>query len=101
GWTGSARQQDAARDRAAAGGDDGDLGRARYLALAGRAPQLEAGLVEDPVAVQATRRELPPVGVERQLAVERDARAPLHEGPALAVRAQAEGLEPGEREEGE
>jgi E-phenylitaconyl-CoA hydratase len=93
-------QEDAAGYGAAAGGRDGDLG-AGYLAGACGAAQLEDGLVDDPVAVHAPGRELAAVGVERQFAVEGDALPALDEGACLAVAAQAEGLEPGEREERE
>ena len=96
----SAGQEHAAGDGAAAGRHDGDLGPG-HLPGAGGAAQLQDGFVDDPVAVHAPGRELAPVGVERQLAVEGDALAALDEGPGLAVAAQAEGLEPGEGEERE
>src|SRR5690606_4480950 len=95
------RDQQTAAERAAAGRRHRHLGIARHLPLAALAPQLHARLVQEAVAVQAAARELTPVRVERELAVERDARAALDEGAALALAAEAERLEPGHREEAE
>src|SRR3990172_9505776 len=69
--------------------------------LAPFAQELHARLVQEPVAVQTPPGELTALGVEGELAVERDARTTLHEGAALALPAEAERLEPGEREEAE
>jgi hypothetical protein len=49
----AAGQQEAAGEGAAAGGGDGDFGRAGHLAVAGLAAELEAGLVQEAVAVEA------------------------------------------------
>ena len=83
---------------AAATATSGWLG---HLALAGLAPQLQAGLVEEPVAVEAPGRQLAAVGVERDLAVAGDAAAALEERAALAVLAEAQRLEPAQRDEAE
>src|SRR5690606_22820534 len=95
------REQQAAAQRPAAGRGHRDLGIARHLPRAALAPQLHARLVQEAVAVQPPRRELTAVRVERNLAVERDARAALDERPALPLAAEAERLEPRHREEAE
>src|SRR3954453_9614453 len=95
------RQEQAARDRASAVGDDGDLGRPGDLAFAGFAPQLQDGFVDVAVAVEATAGELAPVGVERKLAIERDPLPTVDERAALAVATEAEGFEPGHGEPAE
>src|SRR5204863_1715236 len=46
------RQEEAAGERAAAGGGDRDLGMAGHLAVAGNAAELGDGLVQEAVAVQ-------------------------------------------------
>src|SRR5512132_2352398 len=66
-----------------------------HLAVAGLAPQLEARLVDEPEAVQPPRRQLAAVGVERQLAVERDAVPALDERARLPLAAEPERLQPG------
>ena len=68
-----ADEEEAAAGVAAAGGDDADLGRRRDLAVAGFAPHLDGGLVEEAVPVQPAGRQLAAVGVEREDAVTRDA----------------------------
>jgi hypothetical protein len=69
------------------------------LTLSPAAAQLEAGLVKHPVAVHAPGRQLPAIGVERELAVESDPRAALDEATGLAVPADPQRLEPREGEE--
>ena len=76
-------------------------GCARDLTRTAVAAQLHARFVQHPVAVHAAGRQLTAVGVERQLAVERDPRRALHERARFAVAAQTERLEPREREERE
>src|SRR5262249_32828233 len=83
----------------AAGGGDRDARSVRDLARATFAPELDAGLVQEAEAVEPSARELTPVRVERDLAVERDRRAAFEEAAALALRAEAERLEPRERDE--
>src|SRR5207237_8534663 len=95
----SARQEEAAGDRAAAGGYERDLA-VGHLSRAARAAQLADRLGEKPEAVQATARELPAPGVERQLAPQTNA-ARGDEGSAFATLAEAECLDPREREPAE
>ncbi len=68
----SACQQHASGDRPAAHRGDGDLRPTGHLPLPRLAAQLQAGFVQQPVAVHAPRRELAAVGVQRQGAVQRD-----------------------------
>ncbi len=75
--------------------------RLRTWRWPGLASQLQAGLVQHPVPVHATRRQLTPVGVEGELTVERDAGAALDERPRLAVTAEPERLEPRQGQERE
>ena len=80
-------EQQRAGEGAAAGAGDADLGVARDLAVAGLAPELHARLVDEAEAVQPAGRELAAVGVERELAVERDAlRRPRRTGPTRPCR---------------
>ena len=72
-----------------------------HLALAGLAAHLEDGLVDEAEAVEPAGRQLAAVGVERQLALARDAVAALDERAALALAAEAERLEPRHGEEAE
>src|SRR4051794_39712136 len=85
-------------DGAAAVGHDRDLRLAGHLAVAAFPAQLHQGLVEEAEAVEPAGGELAAAGVEGQLTVESDARAALHERPALAATAEPERLEPGEGE---
>src|SRR4051794_12867731 len=98
-------QEEAAGQRTAARGRHAHLGLAatgpHHLTFAGLAPQLGARLVEEAVAVQPSRRQLPAVRVQREQAVPRDPLAALDEGTALALPAEAEGFEPAERDEAE
>ena len=65
GWFQSrACKQHAASGHTAAGADHCDLRAAGNLPLASLTPQLHSGLVDEPVAVQATAGELTAVGVE-------------------------------------
>src|SRR5437588_2134295 len=89
------RQQEAAAQRTPAGPGHRHLGRARDLALPRLAPQLEAGLMQEAVAVQAAGRAPAAGGVEGDLAVTGNARPALDERPPLPLAAEAEGLEPG------
>ena len=74
----------------------------RHLTVAALAPELGARLVQEPVAVEATARELAAVGVERDLAADAgDALAALDERPALALGAEPERLQPGQGDEAE
>ena len=57
--------------------------------------------MQEPVAVEASGRELAAVGVDRQLAVARDARATVDERAALPHLAEAERLDPRHRDERE
>src|SRR5262245_25639764 len=95
----SPREQQAPRDRAATRRDDrhlavGDLPRA---ALAAERPD---ALGEEPEAVEAAAGELPTPRVERQRAAEAHAAA-LDEGARLAALAEAERLDPRERQPAE
>src|SRR4051812_45491748 len=104
GWCGSAAvgEQERAGERTATGAGDAHLGVARHLALAGLAPQLDAGLVQEAVAVEPTGRQLAAVGVERQhTAVAGDVRAALDEAARLPVPAEPHRLEPRHRDERE
>jgi hypothetical protein len=80
-------QQQHARRRAAARGDDGRPG-ARNLALAGVVPELGHRLVDEAEAVGAPLGELPAVRVDGKLAVERDAPAAVE--PVLGLADPAE-----------
>src|SRR5947209_18397666 len=96
-----AGEEEAAAERAAARPGDGHFGPARDLAVAALAPQLHARLVEKAVAVEAARRQLAAVGVDRDLAVPGYAPTALDERPAFTLLAEAERLEPGQRDEAE
>jgi hypothetical protein len=78
-----AYEEQAAAGVASAGCDHADLRWCRDLAVARFAPHLRGSFVQKSVAVQAAARQLPAVGVERQLAVPRDAGSALDEGAAL------------------
>ena len=78
----SAGEQHAPGDRAAARRRDGDFGSPRQLPFACLAPQLQACLVQQPIAVHASRRQLPAIGVQRQGAVSAMRVAPSTNGPA-------------------
>src|SRR5207248_2667566 len=78
-------QKEAPAEGAAARSSDGDFGIAGDLAVAAFAAQLHAHLVEEAVAVEASGGELPAVGVDRDLAVARDALAALDERAAFAL----------------
>src|SRR4051794_33409241 len=97
------REEEAPGQRAAARGCDADLRlptpRSHDLPLAGLAPQLRARLVEEAIAVEASGRELAAVRVERQQPVARDALSAFDERSALALAAEAESLEPAQRDE--
>src|SRR6059036_1042849 len=103
GATGSAavRQQQAPGQWATAGRRDTDLGIARHLPLPRLAPELHTRLVEEAVAVQPAGRQLPPVRVQRQLAVARDALTAFDIRPRLAPAAEPHGFEPRHRDEAE
>ncbi len=75
--------------------------RLRDLPGPGLASQLQAGLVQHPVPVHSTRRQLTTVGIEGELAVERNAGGALNERSRLAVTAEPERLEPGQGEKRE
>src|SRR5437762_2060517 len=90
----AASEQERARERATAGRGDADLRIPGYLALPRFAPELDARLVQEAVAVQAARGELTAVGVEREDTVPGDALAAFDEGPGLALAAEAHRLEP-------
>src|SRR3954454_16306126 len=83
------REQHAAADGAAAVGDRGHFG-VLHLALVAATAQLHDGLVDEAEAVEATGGKLTAVGVEREFAVEVEARAALDEGTRLALAAEAE-----------
>src|SRR5207244_4992917 len=89
----------AAGDRTSAGRDERHLAVA-HLSGTARAAQLTDRLGEKAEAVQAAAGELPAPGVERQLAPQPNA-ARGDEGPALAALAEAERLDPREREPAE
>ena len=91
------RQQQGGCQRAAAGCGDRDRGSPAIWRLPPCAPQLHHRFVSKTEPVQAARADLAAEGVERQLAVERDALASLDEPAAFADRAKAERLEPGDR----
>src|SRR3989442_3519212 len=95
----SAREQEAAGDRPSTGRHQRHLA-VRYLACPTRAAELEDRLGEEAEAVQTTSGELAAPGVERQLAAQANA-ARSDEGAALAALAEAEGLDPGQREPAE
>src|SRR5262245_14505678 len=79
------REEQAPGEWPASRGGHADLGVARHLPLPRLAPQLDARLVEEPVAVQSAGRELAAVRVERELAVARDALPAFDVRPGLAV----------------
>src|SRR4051812_33158888 len=99
------REEEATGQRSAARRRDTDLrlapARPHHLTVARLTPQLRARLVEEAVAVEPSRGQLPAVGVERQQAVARDALAAFDERAALALVAEAERFEPAERDEAE
>src|SRR5205823_11144151 len=88
-------QQHASPERPTADAHHGHFGFPN-LPFAGFTPELQAGLVEEPVAVQPAAGELAASRVERELPVETDPLAVLHEAPAIARLAEAECLQPGE-----
>src|SRR5581483_5604738 len=69
----SSCQQHAPGDGAAAVGHNRHLGVSADLALPRLPPPLQARFVQHPVAVHPPTRELPAVGVEREVAVPGDA----------------------------
>src|SRR5687767_4666836 len=79
---------------AAAARQDRDLRIARNLPVCALASQLHARFVQKAPSVQPPGRELSAVRVQRQRAVERDARSTLDEWAALTDRAEAEQFEP-------
>src|SRR2546430_5215731 len=95
----SAREQETAGDRPSTGRHQRDLA-VRYLACPTRAAELADRLGEEAEAVQTASGELAAPGVERQLAAQANA-ARRDEGAALAALAEAEGLDPGQREPAE
>src|SRR3989441_3227987 len=95
----SAREQEAAGDRPSTGRHQRHLA-VRYLARPTRAAKLADRLGEEAEAVQTASGELAAPGVERQLAAQANA-ARSDEGAALAALAEAEGLDPGQREPAE
>src|SRR5438128_10028236 len=95
----SGREPEAAGDRPSTGRHQRHLA-VRYLACPTRAAELADRLGEEAEAVQTAARELAAPGVERQLAAQPNA-ARGHERTALAAFAEAEGLDPGEREPAE
>ncbi len=76
-------------------------GRVPQLPFSRLTAQLQARLVQHPVAVHAARGQLSPIGIQWQIAVQRDPRGTLDERSGLAVRADAERLQPRQGEEGE
>src|SRR4051812_23866928 len=80
-------EKQTATEWAPTGAGDCDLGLATAgthdLALAALAPQLCARFVDEAVAVQTARRQLPAVGVQRDEPVTGDAFAPVDEWPTL------------------
>ena len=86
-------EEEHAAGRAAAVADDRGL-RVRDLTFAGVAAQLRDRFVDEAVAVQPPRRQLPAVGVEREHAVEGDVGAAVEEVLRLTPAAEAERLDP-------
>ena len=70
---------------------------ARDLSLPCLTPQLRDRLGDEAVAMGPTGRQLTAVGVDRQLAVERDSLTTLEEVLGLTDTAEAEPLEPASR----
>src|SRR6202042_2220251 len=87
-------EQEAAGLGAAADADRGDLHVLSDLPLPRLAPQLDAGLVQEAVAVQPAGGQLAAVGVDRQLAGRRVVLGVIKERADLAVLAEAERLDP-------
>ena len=79
----STRQQHAATAEAATGRGHCDL-RTGDLATPRMTPELRHRLVEQPKTVETPGRQLPPVGVERQLAIKVDPPAAIDERASLA-----------------
>src|SRR5580658_538103 len=98
--SGSGSEQNAAAPEAAPRRGDGHLGPGN-LATSRLTAELEHGFVEQPEPVQATGGELAAVRVEREVAAERDPVPPVHECAGLSLSAEAECLQPGQREDGE
>src|SRR5262245_31899552 len=93
--SGLAGEEQRAGHRTAAVRDRGHLRElARQLAVAGLAPELEDGLVDEPEPVEPPGGELAAMGVHRELAVEGDAVPPLDERPGLPLAAEAQRLQP-------
>src|ERR1700678_2253588 len=86
-------QEEAAGLGTAADADGGDPHVLGDLALAGLAPELDAGLVQEAVAVQAATRQLAAVGVDRQFPVRGVVGGVVQERADLAVLAEAERLD--------
>src|ERR1700742_518432 len=71
------------------------------LALSSVPPKLDARLVEKSVAVQPTRGQLAAVWVDREVTVFRETLKILHESSGAAVLAEAERVDPLQRQVGE
>src|SRR5205814_8970680 len=93
------RKQEAPRDRPAPRRHHRDLALL-HLAGPALAPELADRLGEEAEAVEAAAGELPAPGVERQRAAKTHSTS-FDEWPAFAALAEAERLDPGEREPAE
>src|SRR5262249_21143873 len=100
GWSPRGGEEEAAAGRATARARDRGL-RVLDLTFASLTAQLRDRLVDEAVAVEPSRRELPAVRVERQDPVTSDVGAAREEVLRLTRGAEPEGLDPRQAVEGE
>src|SRR5471030_1956549 len=94
-------QQGAPAARAGADCGHGGARIAPYLPVSTSSPQLHAGLVQVAEAVQSSGGKLASIGVDGQFAFQCDALPALDESPGFAATAEAQRLQPQQRNKAE